>query len=201
MRSTPRSITRSATASSGCSPPRTQASRSPATRLGNVIAGGGGNDTITGGGGRDVMSGGAGSDTFVFEALSDSVMGGGRDLIKDFVAGIDTIDLTAIDANAGRRRRPGVQLHRRGRVHAHRGRASGEGARRQHAGVGRRRRQRQGGFPDPAERQRRIAGDRLPAVSQRAGSRSGRPAGLHRGGTTARRCGTCDPAGGRRDAA
>ena len=67
--------------------------------LGNIIRGGGGNDTITGGGGRDVMTGGAGADHFVFGALSDSVTGGGRDLIKDFLAGSDKIDLTAIDAN------------------------------------------------------------------------------------------------------
>ncbi len=46
------------------------------------------------------MTGGAGGDTFVFRALSDSVAGGGRDVIKDFVAGLDTIDLRQIDANA-----------------------------------------------------------------------------------------------------
>jgi len=66
----------------------------------NMIVGRGGNDTITGGAGRDVMTGGAGGDTFVFRALSDSVTGGGRDVIKDFVTGLDTIDLTQIDANA-----------------------------------------------------------------------------------------------------
>jgi Ca2+-binding RTX toxin-like protein len=47
------------------------------------------------------MTGGAGSDTFVFQALSDSVTGGGRDRIKDFVAGTDKIDLTQIDADTG----------------------------------------------------------------------------------------------------
>jgi hypothetical protein len=69
--------------------------------LANTITGGGGDDTITGGAGRDVMTGGAGGDAFVFQALSDSVVGGGRDLIKDFAAGIDKIDLTQIDANTG----------------------------------------------------------------------------------------------------
>ena len=67
----------------------------------NVIVGRGGDDTITGGAGRDVMTGGAGGDTFVFQALSDSVAGGARDLIKDFVAGVDTLDLSAIDADTG----------------------------------------------------------------------------------------------------
>jgi Ca2+-binding RTX toxin-like protein len=68
--------------------------------VGNVIAGRGGNDTITGGGGRDVMTGGAGGDTFVFQALSDSLVGGQRDVIRDF-AGVDKIDLATIDANSG----------------------------------------------------------------------------------------------------
>jgi hypothetical protein len=75
----------------------------------NTISGGGGddrlvgqygNDTLTGGGGRDVMLGGAGDDSFVFQALSDSVVGAGRDLIKEFEAGVDMIDLAAIDANS-----------------------------------------------------------------------------------------------------
>jgi Ca2+-binding RTX toxin-like protein len=68
---------------------------------GNVIVGRGGNDTITGGAGRDVMTGGEGADHFVFGALSDSVLGGGRDLISGFVAGTDKIDVTSIDANTG----------------------------------------------------------------------------------------------------
>jgi hypothetical protein len=67
----------------------------------NVIAGRGGNDVITGGAGRDVMAGGGGADRFVFVALSDSTVGGGRDLINGFVAGTDKIDLAGIDANTG----------------------------------------------------------------------------------------------------
>ena len=67
----------------------------------NTIVGRGGDDTITGGAGRDVITGGAGGDTFVFQTLSDSVAGGARDLIRDFLTGTDTMDLTAIDADAG----------------------------------------------------------------------------------------------------
>jgi Ca2+-binding RTX toxin-like protein len=67
----------------------------------NKISGGDGNDTLIGGSGKDVMTGGAGGDTFVFQAVSDSPWGGTRDMIKDFTAGADTIDLAAIDANAG----------------------------------------------------------------------------------------------------
>ncbi len=75
----------------------------------NTISGGGGddrltgqagNDTLTGGAGRDVMLGGADSDSFMFRAVSDSTVGAGRDMIKDFAAGIDTIDLAAIDADS-----------------------------------------------------------------------------------------------------
>jgi Ca2+-binding RTX toxin-like protein len=77
---------------------------------GNDIAGGGGNDYLTGGGGgdtldgeagRDVLIGGGGNDRFVFDALSDSAAGGTRDVIKDFAAGADKIDLTLIDASKG----------------------------------------------------------------------------------------------------
>jgi hypothetical protein len=47
------------------------------------------------------MTGGAGGDTFVFQALSDSIATGARDVIRDFLTGTDTIDLASIDANAG----------------------------------------------------------------------------------------------------
>jgi Ca2+-binding RTX toxin-like protein len=74
----------------------------------NEITGGDGNDrlvgrdggdTLHGGDGRDVLIGGDGNDRFVFDALSDSVTGGGRDKIKDFVSGAAVIDLGGIDAN------------------------------------------------------------------------------------------------------
>jgi hypothetical protein len=65
------------------------------------LVGGAGDDTLIGGASRDVMTGGDGADRFVIGALSDSVTGGGRDLIKDFLIGSDQIDVTAIDADAG----------------------------------------------------------------------------------------------------
>jgi Ca2+-binding RTX toxin-like protein len=65
------------------------------------LVGGYGNDTLDGEAGRDVLIGGVGNDRFVFDALSDSVVGAARDKIKDFVSGADTIDLGGIDANTG----------------------------------------------------------------------------------------------------
>lgn len=83
----------------------------------DTIDGGDGNDTLVGGTGNDYLigdahkdrligsagtdslSGGAGADVFVFQALSDSVAGEGRDRITYFkhTQG-DRIDLSAIDA-------------------------------------------------------------------------------------------------------
>lgn len=80
----------------------------------NVISGGAGADTLFGNGGddrliggadADILYGGAGADTFVFENISDSTLlvGGvfAGDVIMDFTAGTDRIDLSAIDARAG----------------------------------------------------------------------------------------------------
>jgi len=70
--------------------------------LGNdQLNGGNGNDILIGGAGRDEMTGGVGADLFRFLAVSDSAVGGNRDLIRDFsrVQG-DRIDLSGIDANA-----------------------------------------------------------------------------------------------------
>jgi len=64
----------------------------------DILMGGDGNDVLIGGTGRDVLIGGAGNDHYVFNAVSDSPPGGGRDVIKDFVAG-DVIDVSGIDAN------------------------------------------------------------------------------------------------------
>jgi Ca2+-binding RTX toxin-like protein len=69
--------------------------------LDNRIVGGDGDDIIAGGAGRDVLTGGAGHDTFVFTALTDSVVGVARDKIQDFVEGTDRIDLSRIDAISG----------------------------------------------------------------------------------------------------
>ena len=67
--------------------------------LANTIIGNSAANVITGLGGRDIMTGGGGADTFVFKALTDSVVGANRDVIKDFTPGSDHIDLSAIDAN------------------------------------------------------------------------------------------------------
>jgi hypothetical protein len=63
----------------------------------DVLAGNAGDDLITGGAGRDVLTGRAGADIFVF-APGDSKAGGGvRDMITDFTAGVDKLDLTALN--------------------------------------------------------------------------------------------------------
>jgi Ca2+-binding RTX toxin-like protein len=55
----------------------------------NYLLGGAGNDILNGKGGNDVLFGEAGADTFVFEH------GTGGDVIGDFLAGTDRIDLSA----------------------------------------------------------------------------------------------------------
>lgn len=60
------------------------------------ISGDDGNDIIYGGLGKDALTGGSGSDRFVF-AAGDSKAGGSlRDVITDFVSGVDKIDLSAL---------------------------------------------------------------------------------------------------------
>ncbi len=72
------------------------------TSGGDTLRGGAGDDALTGGSANDQLFGGAGADVFVFTAASDSRPGfGQRDLIWDFQAGIDEIDLSAIDAKEG----------------------------------------------------------------------------------------------------
>jgi serralysin len=74
----------------------------------NVIRGGAGNDSLYGRGGNDVLrgdsgadmlSGGAGADVFDFNSIKDS-MPSAPDTIRDFVRGVDHIDLRTIDANS-----------------------------------------------------------------------------------------------------
>jgi Ca2+-binding RTX toxin-like protein len=65
----------------------------------DIIDGLGGADVINGGGGADRLTGGAGSDRFVF----DSVANANGDIVVDFTAGVDKLDLRAIDADAGRK--------------------------------------------------------------------------------------------------
>jgi Ca2+-binding RTX toxin-like protein len=68
----------------------------------DTLVGDAGADTLIGGAGVDSLAGGAGNDVFRFTALTDSgVVLGTRDRILDFTQGADTIDLAAIDANAG----------------------------------------------------------------------------------------------------
>ena len=63
----------------------------------DTITGGGGDDTIVGGGATDVLAGGAGANRFVYGALSDS-SGSAHDVIIDFNASKDHLDISAIDA-------------------------------------------------------------------------------------------------------
>ncbi|SDD49660.1 Hemolysin-type calcium-binding repeat-containing protein [Sphingomonas sp. YR710] len=69
----------------------------------DIINGGVGNDRITGGAGADTLTGGPGNDLFVYTDVADSgTTATTRDVITDFEHAIDRIDLSAIDANAGR---------------------------------------------------------------------------------------------------
>ncbi|MFH1345646.1 MAG: M10 family metallopeptidase C-terminal domain-containing protein [Pseudomonadota bacterium] len=77
--------------------------------LGCTLTGGAGNDTLTGGAGIDwlfggigvdTMNGGGGADTFVFAFGDSSAASGQHDRINGFIAGVDRIDLSAIDAIA-----------------------------------------------------------------------------------------------------
>jgi serralysin len=66
----------------------------------DTLAGQDGNDDLVGGPGKDRLFGGLGADFFHYTAASDSgVTGATRDLIFDFEAGTDKIDLHLIDAN------------------------------------------------------------------------------------------------------
>jgi Ca2+-binding RTX toxin-like protein len=65
----------------------------------NTLNGLDGNDTLRGGGGADTLTGGAGIDKFMFVAATDSGPSA-PDIIRDFVHGIDKIDLSSIDASA-----------------------------------------------------------------------------------------------------
>jgi Ca2+-binding RTX toxin-like protein len=74
----------------------------------DTLSGGAGNDTLLGGAGKDQLIGGtgtdrlqgdAGADLFVFNFVDESRVGGQADLIVDFGAGNDDIDLRGIDAS------------------------------------------------------------------------------------------------------
>ncbi|MCC7091937.1 MAG: M10 family metallopeptidase [Nitrosomonas sp.] len=63
----------------------------------DVLNGMGGADRIIGGMGGDTLIGGSGADDFVYTAINQS--NSQFDVIKDFVHGVDDIDVAAIDAN------------------------------------------------------------------------------------------------------
>jgi RTX calcium-binding nonapeptide repeat (4 copies) len=66
----------------------------------NILMGLGGIDKLTGGRGKDSLFGGTEKDTFDFNAVNESgLTSGTRDIIQDFVHGLDKIDLSTIDAN------------------------------------------------------------------------------------------------------
>ncbi len=58
------------------------------------LSGGSHDDRLDGGTGQDTLSGGTGADIFVFGGVSDSPHGLTRDVITDFEAGVDQIDLS-----------------------------------------------------------------------------------------------------------
>lgn len=66
----------------------------------NTLTGLAGNDTLSGGAGTDTLTGGADNDTFAFAAYADLGLGASADVIADFTAGADLIDLAALDADA-----------------------------------------------------------------------------------------------------
>jgi Ca2+-binding RTX toxin-like protein len=59
-----------------------------------------GDDVLDGGNGVDILEGGAGADVFRFAAAGDTSLAEG-DQIRDFISGIDRIDLRLIDADTG----------------------------------------------------------------------------------------------------
>jgi len=70
------------------------------TGAAEAIAGTHNADIIVGGGGSDELWGGGGADVFVYNSIQDSTTGSGRDLILDFNASEDSIDISAITNGA-----------------------------------------------------------------------------------------------------
>ncbi|MGN7737061.1 cadherin domain-containing protein, partial [Ensifer sp. 22564] len=64
----------------------------------NVLNGLDGDDVLIGGGGGDTLFGGSGRDRFVLNEVADS-LSSASDIIRDFLHGVDQIDLRLIDAN------------------------------------------------------------------------------------------------------
>lgn len=66
----------------------------------DVIFGNYANNRLEGGGGKDTLTGGTGADVFVYASTGASAAGAGRDLVTDFVAGTDKLDLGAAGATS-----------------------------------------------------------------------------------------------------
>ncbi len=66
----------------------------------DLVRGGAGDDAIEGGAGKDMLIGGSGADMFVFVSVAHSKRNK-ADIIRDFDANDDGIDLAAIDADTG----------------------------------------------------------------------------------------------------
>lgn len=66
----------------------------------DVLNGGSGNDALIGGTGKDTLTGGTGNDVFVFLSAQEAGKSAGRDVISDFVSGVDFIHLAAVDADS-----------------------------------------------------------------------------------------------------
>ena len=70
----------------------------------DTLMGGGGNDALIGGAGADRLEGGAGDDFLLGGAGADVFVFGegfGRDVVKDFVSGLDRLDLSGIAGVTG----------------------------------------------------------------------------------------------------
>ena len=67
----------------------------------DTLRGGAGDDVLCGGGGKDTLIGGLGADMFRFLSTAESSTRLLADIISDFIAGLDQIDLSAIDAQPG----------------------------------------------------------------------------------------------------
>ncbi len=67
----------------------------------DIMIGGAGNDRLRGNTGSDSLTGGAGADQFDYISVDESPTGGNtvRDIITDFEAGIDKINVNQVDAN------------------------------------------------------------------------------------------------------
>ena len=68
----------------------------------DLLSGGNDADILAGGRGRDILDGGLDDDrdVFVFASILDSRAGGNRDIVNNFVSGLDDLDLRRIDAVA-----------------------------------------------------------------------------------------------------